>query len=57
MTFKEQSEILNRQRIKEWTHLCESAGIYLKSQMTNTRQFMNFLKNYQLNSKAKNKKG
>ena len=30
MTFKEQSEILNRQRIKEWTYLCESAGIYLK---------------------------
>ena len=30
MTFKEQAEKADRQRIKEWIRLYENAGVYLK---------------------------
>lgn len=30
MTFKEQAEIANRQRIEEWIWLYENTGVYLK---------------------------
>lgn len=30
MTFKEQAEIADRQRIKEWIRLYKNVGVYLK---------------------------
>lgn len=57
MTFKEQSEILNRQRIKEWTHLCESPGIYLKKSNDEYKTVYEFFKELSIKFKGKNKKG
>lgn len=53
MTFKEQSEILNRQRIKEWTHLCEIAGIYLKKSNDEYKTVYEFFKELSIKFKGK----